>query len=131
MQKKTSVPTNHALNPFIEKHQKDVMGIVHCFDRIRFQGSLRYLYCHDIFAEYLSKAKVLFKDFKKFATGLTAEVCQKAQPLAQSLGRPFTYLGSNRLSKEEAAQEIVRRDAIKEGLVAVFRCVKPCRTYRM
>jgi hypothetical protein len=28
------------------------MGILHSFDRIRIQGSLRYLYCADIFEEY-------------------------------------------------------------------------------
>src|SRR5215467_866870 len=104
MQKKNSAPTNHALNPFIEKHQKDVMGILHSFDRVRLQGSLRYLYCREVFEEYLSKAKVLCKDFKQFATGLTAEVCQSAQHLAESLKRPFLYLASSALSKEEEAQ---------------------------
>lgn len=131
MEKKTSTPTDHAPNPFIEKHQKDVLGIVHSFDRIRLQGSLRYLYCRDVFEEYLSKAKVLCKDFKQFATGLTAEVCQSAQHLAESLKRPFTYLASSALSKEEEAQRICREQKIKEGLVAVFRCVEPCRTYKM
>src|SRR2546422_3469243 len=119
MQNKPSAPTSHVLNPFIVKHQKDVMGIVRSFDRLRFQGSLRYLYWGEIFEEYLSKAKVLFKDFKKFATGLTAEVCQRAEALAQSLGRPFTYLGSSRLSKEEEAQNTAEREGIKEGLVTV------------
>src|SRR6267142_6938959 len=131
MQEKTSAPTNQALNPFIEKHQKDVMGILHSFDRLRLQGSLRYLYCREVFEEYLSKAKVLYKDFKKFATGLTEEVCQNAEQLARSLGRPFTYLASSALSKEEEAQRIVLQDKIQEGLVAVFRCVEPCRTYKM
>ena len=107
------------------------MGILHSFDRLRLQGSLRYLYCREIFEEYLSKAKVLFKDFKKFTTGLTAEVCQNAEQLAQSLGRPFTYFGSSRVSKEDEAREIAERDGIKEGLVAVLRCVEPCRTYKM
>src|SRR5688572_10471680 len=131
MQKKTSAPSHRVLNPFIEKHQKDVMGILRSFDRLRFQGSLRYLYCAEIFGEYLSKAKVLFKDFKTFATGLTAEVCQSAEQLARSLGRPFLYLASSALSKEEEAQKIAQRDGIKEGLVAVLRCVEPCRTYKM
>ena len=43
------------------------MGILHSFDRLRLQGSLRYLYCAEIFEEYLSKAKVLCKDFKQHA----------------------------------------------------------------
>src|SRR6266478_3131120 len=107
MQNKPTAPASHVLNPFVEKHRKDVMGIIHSFDRLRFQGSLRYLYCGQIFEEYLSKAKVLFKDFKKFATGLTAEVCQSAEQLASSLGRPFTYLASSAPSKEEEAQKIV------------------------
>ena len=131
MQNKASTPANHVPNLFIQKHQKDVMGILHSFDRIRFQGSLRYLYCADIFEEYLSKAKVLFKDFKQFATGLTAEIGQNAERLAQSLGRPFTYFGSSRISKEEEDQKIAQRDGGKEGLVAVLRCVEPCRTYKM
>ena len=131
MKKNSSAPTHRVLNPFIERHQKDVMGILHSFDRLRLQGSLRYLYCRDVFEGYLNKAKVLCKDFKKFATGLTAEVCQSAEQLARSLKRPFTYLASSALSKEEEAQRICRQDKIKEGLVAVFRCVEPCRTYKM
>jgi hypothetical protein len=131
MQRKTTAPTNHVLNPFIEKHQKDVMGILHSFDRLRFQGSLRYLYCTKIFEEYLSKAKVLCKDFKQFATGLTSEVCQSAERLAQRLKRPFTYLSSSALSKEELARALAQRDHVEEGLVAIFRCVEPCRTYKM
>ena len=131
MQKKTSAPVNHAPNAFIEKHRKDVMGILHSFDRLRLQGSLRYLYCAEIFEEYLSKARVLCKDFKQHAKGVTAQICRQAEELAQSLGRPYTYFASSRLSKEEAAQKIVEQDGLKEGLVAVFSCVEPCRTYKM
>ena len=131
MKNNASAPTDHVLNPFIEKHRQDVMGILHCFDRLRFQGSLRYLYRREIFQEYLSKAKVLCKDFKGFATRLTAEICQNAEQLAQSLGRPSMYLASSALSKEAEAQKIIQRDHIQEGLVAVFRCVEPCRTFKM
>jgi len=131
MQKKNTTPANHVPNLFIQKHQKDVMGILHSFDRLRLQGSLRYLYCTDVFKEYLSKAKVLYKDFKGFATGLTNEICQSAQSLAQSLKRPFIYLSSSAISKEEEARKLAQRNRIKEGLVAIFRCVEPCRTYKM
>ena len=83
MKKERSADSNRVLNPFIAKHQKDVIGVLHSFDRIRLQGSLRYLYCADVFKEYLSKAKVLFKDFKDFATGLTTEVCTDVVALAR------------------------------------------------
>jgi hypothetical protein len=112
MQKKTSALANHALNPFIEKHQKDILGMLHAFDRLRLQGSLRYLYCAEIFEEYLSKAKVLCKDLKQHAKGVTAQICRQAQELAHSLGRPYTYFASSRLSKEEEAQKMVEQDGL-------------------
>jgi hypothetical protein len=131
MNTKPSTPANSVLNPFIERHQKDVMGVLHCFDRVRLQGSLRVLYCPEAFGKYLGRAKVLYQHFKQFTTKLTAEVCQAAEQLARGLGRPFAYLSRSAISKEEEAQSIVRRDQIEEGLVAVFRCVEPCRTFKM
>ena len=53
---------------------------------------------------------MLDKDFKQFATKMTIEVCQRAERLAQSLKRPFTYLNSSALSKEELARKIAERD---------------------
>ena len=107
------------------------MGILHALDRVRFQGSLRYLYSLEIFEEYLSKAQVLFKNFKAYAEGITGQICQTAQQLAKSLGRPYQYFASSQISKEEQAQGLIQKDGLKEGLVALFSCVEPCRTYKM
>jgi hypothetical protein len=130
MKNEPSAATSRVTNPFIAKHQKDVIGVLHSFDRLRLQGSLRYLYCTSVFQEYLSKAKVLLKNFKAFTTGVTAEVCADATALAQSLQRPYIYLQSPSISKEDYARDIIRRDNLTEGLVAVFGCVEPCRTYK-
>jgi hypothetical protein len=105
MEKKNSAPANRVPNLFIEKHHKDVMGILHSFDRLRLQGSLRYLYCAEIFEEYLSKAKVLCKDFKRFATGLTNEVCQGAERLAQSLKRVHLFEQQRAVQGRPGAQD--------------------------
>src|SRR5438046_10015093 len=109
MKKNSSAHTHRVLNPFIEKHQKDVMGILHSFDRLRLQGSLGYLYCRDLFEEYLNKSKVLCKDFKKFASGLTTQVCQSAEQLARSLKRRFTYFSSSALCNAAETQGTCRQ----------------------
>ena len=54
-------------------------------------------------------------DFKQHVKGVTAQICRQAEELAQSLGRPYTYLASSRLSKEEEAQRIVEQDGLKGG----------------
>jgi len=131
MKKSPSPSTDVVRNPFLEKHAADIHGILHGFDRIRLQGTLRYLYRPVVFEEYLCQAKVLLKGFKSFVTRLTAEVRQQAEALAQSHRRPFQYLKSCNIKKEDLARAIAQRDGVREGLIAVFNCVEGCRTYRV
>lgn len=123
--------TSHALDSFVQPHRDKVSGILHCFDRVRFQGSLRYLYHGELFRQYLFELKVLWKDFKAFACDLTARVHQSAVDLAQAAQRPYQYVPSSQVSKEEMVRQIAARDHIGEGLIAVLSCVEPCRTYKV
>lgn len=72
---------------------------------------------------------VLWTDFKTFATGLTDRLRQSADTLAAQHQRPLIYLPSSRTRKEDAARAIQQRDGVRSGLVAVFSCVEPCRTW--
>jgi hypothetical protein len=82
------------------------MGIVHSFDRFRLQGSLWYLYCREIFEEYLSKANNRFTWIEDFEQALSladaqlrsdwvalCEVLRRAyHPLHEKIGRPLNGL---------------------------------------
>ncbi len=116
---------------FIERHPSAVIGVLHGWDRLRLQGTLRSLYYAAVMEQYLRKAGVLWKDFKRYAIGLTGRVCQAAEQLGKQYQRPVMYLASSQASKEEEARRIQGRDGIKSGLIAVMSCVEPCRTWRM
>ena len=116
-------------NAFVERHSRDVIGVLHGWDRLRLQGTLRSLYYQPVMEEYLRQAGVLWKDFKTFATTLTARVRQAAVDLAARHHRPMLYLNSSRTRKEDEARKIQERDKIELGLIAVFSCVEPCRTW--
>jgi hypothetical protein len=129
MQKTLASKTNDVPHPFIQRHQADVIGVLHGWDRLRLQGTLRSLYYPPVMEYYLQRAGVLWKDFKTFAVGLTDRVRQAGAALAQKHGRPVIYLPSSRTSKEEIALEIKERQRVGSGLVAVLSCVEPCRTW--
>jgi hypothetical protein len=116
---------------FVERHQSEVIGVLHGWDRLRLQGTLRSLYYAPVMEQYLRKAGVLWKDFKRYAIGLTGRVCQAAEELGKQYQRPVIYLASSQASKEDEARRIQERDGIKSGLIAVMSCVEPCRTWRM
>jgi hypothetical protein len=129
MQKTLASKTNDVPPPFIQRHQADVMGVLHGWDRLRLQGTLRSLYHPSVMEYYLKRAGVLWKDFKSFATDLTDRIRQAGAALAEKQGRPMIYLPSSRTKKEPIALEVQERQRVRSGLVAVLSCVEPCRTW--
>jgi hypothetical protein len=114
---------------FVQRHQRDVVGVLHGWDRLRLQGTLRSLYYQPVMERYLKQSGVMWKEFKSFATALTGRVRQSAVALAQKHERPMIYLNSSRTRKEDQARQIQQRDRINSGLIAIFSCVEPCHTW--
>ena len=117
------------MHQFIEKHAASVMGTLNGFDRVRFHGTLRGIANLRGLALWLSHVSVLLKDFRDYAMGLTNQIKQATDDLAQRAGRPVMYLRSSSLSKEELARDIAGQDGITEGLVCVLTAVEPCMTF--
>jgi hypothetical protein len=78
---------------------------------------------------YLATCKVLIKNFKGFAEGITQRVKAAAYQAAEQAGRPVQYLGGGETNKEELARRLAREDKINQGLVVVFTAVEPCWSY--
>ncbi len=116
-------------HPFIKRYPADVTGVLHGWDRLRVQGTLRTLYYGPVMERYLSKAGVLWKDYKRYLTGITQRVCQAAKAWAEREHRPMTYLPSVKTDKEQEARRAQRQRPVRQGLVAVLSCVEPCRTW--
>src|SRR5215831_20095878 len=106
--------TKEVAHAFVERHKRDVIGVLHGWDRLRLQGTLRSLYYQPVMEEYLWQAGVLWKDFKRFATDLTSRVRQAAEKLARRHRRPMLYLSSSRTRKEEVARQIQERDQVSQ-----------------
>lgn len=86
--------TKEVGHAFVGRHQGDVIGVLHGWDRLRLQGTLRSLYYQPVMEEYLRQAGVLWKDFKIFATTLTARVRQAAVDLANGASASTcTFIG--------------------------------------
>jgi hypothetical protein len=116
---------------FINRHQDKIKGVLSGFDRSRFRGTLRFQANVRGLGAYLYQAKVLLKDFRDFAVGLTDSVRTATERLAEAAGRPVLYLPSSRDRKEDLAGAIARADGITEGLICVLSCVEPCLTFQV
>jgi len=119
------------MEAFIQKYQQDVTGVLSGWDRVRMRGVLRLLAYVNGMLGYLSHVGVRIKDFGAFVERTCQQVREASEQVARRLDRPVQYLLSPAVDKYEEAQNLVRRDQVKEGLVCVFRCVEPCRAYEV
>ena len=69
--------------------------------------------------------------FGRFAERVSDKIKEHARQFAEKHGRPFHYLQSSSLSKENYARTIMEQDGIHRGLVCVLSCVEPCQTYAL
>jgi hypothetical protein len=129
MQKKASANSDSVPNPFVQKHQADVIGVLRGFDRLRLAGTFRALYHPPVMEKYIDKAGFLMKDFKQLVLQVTGQIKAATQQIAERAGRPLIYLSSSQVRKEQLARQIAERDGVSSGLIAILSCVEPCRTY--
>lgn len=125
----TKITSNNVTHPFVAKHAADVIGVLSGFDRLRLRGSLRALYQPTVLLRYLYVCQVLLKGFKQYALSLTGRILQRAEAMANRGHRPWVFLNSGKISKEDLIQKILAQHPIDRGLIAILRCVEPCQTY--
>ena len=119
------------MKTFIQRFGKNILGVLHGFDRIRFRGTRRFLANVAGMLGYLWQRQVLLKDFKAFAGNITAAVRQAAEQTAVSQGRPIAYLHNSAMKKEDWAREVAERDGIQHGLIGVLKAVECCWSYEV
>ena len=113
----------------LARYSGKVKGILSTFDRMIIKGHLRSFYSATHRYYYLQQEHVLLKDFGTYAQGITDKIKAHAKRMAEQSGRPYLYLTSPSVSKEELAKRIMGEDRIEEGLICVLSTVELCRSF--
>lgn len=114
------------MQTFLQRHATEIKGVLSGFDRVRFLGTMRMLANVTGLGKFLSSQRVLLKDFKAWAQGLTDTILTSTEQLAAAAKRPIVYLESSQERKEDRALAIAEKDDVQEGLLCVLKCVEPC-----
>ena len=111
---------------FLKRHQHRLIGVISGFDRMLFRGTLLSIIHTQGMAMYLSSQGILLKNFGAFAKTVSRKIVWFAEEMARKSKRPYVYLQSSAISKEDCATRIARKDQIREGLVCILSCVESC-----
>jgi hypothetical protein len=113
-----------------ERYADQIIGVVHCFDRLIFQGVLPQINYAKGMTDYFYAHQLLIKDFTQWAEPLNQMIRQKAEQLTAEAGLKIEYLAKAGTDKEDLVQQILRKRGEHPGLVAVFSSVERCSTYK-
>lgn len=114
---------------FLERHRDRIIGTLSGFDRVLFRGTLRSISYVKGLEAFLGARHVLHKEFGEFVQKLSGQLNEHAKAVAKLAGRPYRYLNSSSVSKEDLAKQIAKKDGVEKGLVCVLACVELCQSY--
>jgi hypothetical protein len=115
---------------FVERFAASIVAVLSCFDRVIFKGYLPFGDDAHLNAYVDCVLHMRRKDFLPWLEQHSHTLVTHAQTLAAEQGRPYEYrLG--KFSKEKFIQDLVRRDGVSDGLVAVLCTQENCRTVQL
>jgi hypothetical protein len=118
------------MNAFIKKFAHSIIATLCCFDRVIFKGYLPFGGDAHLNSFVDRVLRIRRKDFIPMLEKFSHRLVDHAKALAEAAGRPYEY-HQGKFRKESFIQNIIRRDALSEGLVAVLCCQETCRTVKL
>ncbi len=116
------------MQSFLDKHAARISGLISCFDRLLFRGYLPIMSGYAM-AQVICQQQILYIDLKSFLISNAAALKDHAVDMARTAARPYIYLASSGVRKEQRARAVAAEDGIEEGLVCILAQREPCNTF--
>jgi len=118
------------MNDFVKKFAQVIVGTLSCFDRVIFKGHLPFGGDAHLNSFVDNVLGIRRKDFIPMLEKFSHRLVAHAKSLAQQAGRPYEYR-QGKFRKERFIQNLIQRDGVSTGLVAVLCCQETCRTVKL
>jgi len=119
------------MNPFVERHQDKISGVLSCFDRVILTGTLPDIAHAGAMAGFLSYRHIRLFDYPQWAEPLRDELRHNAERLAAEAGLQIEFIRRLKaFRKEERVKAIIAERGEHPGLVHVFSAMEACSAYR-
>ena len=119
------------MKSFLSRFGSFGLFILSGFDRLRMAGESRLLNHGRGVQSYLGQQHILFKDFPAHARRRTQTLRQRTEALAHEQGVPRLPRNSPATDQEAAALQLAQRQPVRQGRIAVLRCLESGATYRL
>lgn len=117
------------MDSFLARFGSLVTGCLSGFDRLVFRGTLIPLVRPRGMHAFLRRAKIRLLDFGDFVKSTSEQVKVAALKEVAEGRRPYRYLESSKIDKEDLSHQLLEEHPIETGLVCAFSVVEPCMSF--
>jgi hypothetical protein len=118
------------MSNLIERHQRDIRGVLSCLDRVVIQGTIPSI-CHPkAMATTLDSRGIRLFDYTQFVQPFRDAIRAHAEKVAAEEGVTVEYIRKMKtFRKEDRIQQILAERGDHPGLVHIFSAMEPCSSY--
>ena len=114
----------------LERHAKDILGIVSCWDRVVLHGTLPGFGHSAGMTSYLKTHGIRIFDYTKFAEPLRDQIRSNADRLAEDNGIEIQFVRKSNVRKETIVAKILADRGDEPGLVCILSAMEACQSYK-
>ena len=113
-----------------ERYSNQILGILHCYDRIVIQGTVPVICYAQGMTSYLNFKNIRIFDYPKFAEPYKNEIRNNAEKIAEANGLEIDFLRKHNIRKESIIKKILKQRGDHPGLVHIFSAMESCPSYK-
>jgi hypothetical protein len=120
----------NAKEGLLDRYADKIVGMLGCYDRLVFNGTLTAIAHPEAFAAVLHHEGIRCFDLRDYVEPLREQIRQNAEQIAARHGLHIQFLPHSDTRKEELVADLLARRGSMPGLVCIFSAMETCTTYR-
>lgn len=114
----------------LTRYADKIVGVLGCYDRLVFSGTLTAIAHPDAMAGVLRRTHIRCFDLAQYVEPIREQIRQNAERLAAEHGLQIQFLPKHDTRKEEIVAEVLARRGRLPGLVHIMSAMETCTTYQ-
>ncbi|MFW5872969.1 MAG: hypothetical protein ACOCVN_03175 [bacterium] len=111
-------------------HQDKISGILSCFDRLIFTGTIPQICYAQGMTSYLYSNNIRIFDYPKFAEPFKNKLWENAEKLTRENNIEIEFVAKTRIRKEDLVKKVLDKRGTHTGLVHVISAMESYGSYK-
>lgn len=113
-----------------DQYKDKITGILSCFDRLVFTGTLRQISYAQGMTSYLYSNNIRIFDYPRFAEPFKEEIRSNTERIAKENNIEIEFVRKSHIRKEDLVSSVLKQRGYHPGMVHIISAMESCPSYQ-